>query len=306
MVSIVIPLYNKEKYIIDALQSVINQSYNQFEIIIVNDGSCDNSLQMINSIDDARIRIINIPNSGVSFARNKGISEAKFEWIAFLDADDWWDKTFLSELIEATKIYPNEVVFATGRSRVFLNAVERYQNSFLPICGKTELIDYFKVITKFLPPINSSNVMIKKSALESAGLFKDGQKKHEDHDLWLRLCVANNLVFVNKNLSFYRKEIENSGSQGVYNAEDFMRYMQTLLTVKQKLDKSRLFFFKKYYNRFVILTFIKYEGNYTKDERLKVFKTGKSICDNGYLLILKIVYFLPSGMVYKILKRIKR
>lgn len=90
--SIVIPLYNKEKSITTTINSVLNQTCGDFELIIVNDGSTDTSLEIVQSIKDERIRIINQKNGGVSSARNQGIIEAKFDWIAFLDADDLWEK----------------------------------------------------------------------------------------------------------------------------------------------------------------------------------------------------------------------
>jgi len=86
--SVIIPLYNKELYIKDTILSVLNQSFSDFEIVIVNDGSKDKSLQVVNNIKDGRIRIINQQNAGVSAARNRGMNEAQGEYIFFLDADD--------------------------------------------------------------------------------------------------------------------------------------------------------------------------------------------------------------------------
>ena len=94
MISVVIPLYNKEKYIKRAIESVLNQTFQKFEIIVVNDGSTDKSAEIVQNIKDPRIRLINQKNAGVSAARNRGIQEAKYEYIAFLDADDFWEKIF--------------------------------------------------------------------------------------------------------------------------------------------------------------------------------------------------------------------
>ena len=86
--SVVIPLYNKEKYIERTLKSVLEQSYTNFEVIIINDGSTDNSLNVVKNIKDKRLRVISQPNSGVSNARNKGIELASYNWVALLDGDD--------------------------------------------------------------------------------------------------------------------------------------------------------------------------------------------------------------------------
>ena len=90
MISVVIPLYNKEKQIKRTIQSVLTQTFQDFEIVIVNDGSTDNSTIEVEKIKDSRIRLIHQENAGVSAARNKGIEEAKYELIALLDADDEW------------------------------------------------------------------------------------------------------------------------------------------------------------------------------------------------------------------------
>ena len=90
--SIVIPLYNKENYIGHTLKSVLNQAFQDFEIIIVNDGSTDKSLEKVNSIKDARVQLFSIENRGVSYARNYGIEKALASLIIFLDADDTWMK----------------------------------------------------------------------------------------------------------------------------------------------------------------------------------------------------------------------
>ena len=95
MISVVIPLYNKEKQIAETLQSVLLQSFRNFEIVIVNDGSTDGSVAAAEAVQDARIRIIQQENAGVSAARNRGIAAAKYELIAFLDADDRWKPEYL-------------------------------------------------------------------------------------------------------------------------------------------------------------------------------------------------------------------
>ena len=95
--SIVIPLYNKEPFIEKTIQSVLDQTFKDFEIIIINDGSTDKSLGEVECLNDERISIFTIINQGVSHARNHGIHKAKGHYIAFLDADDYWESEFLTE-----------------------------------------------------------------------------------------------------------------------------------------------------------------------------------------------------------------
>lgn len=95
MISVVIPLYNKAHQIANTLYSVLKQTFRNFEIVVVDDGSTDNSVQEVEKVNDIRIRIIHQKNAGVSAARNKGIEEARYNLIAFLDADDEWKPEYL-------------------------------------------------------------------------------------------------------------------------------------------------------------------------------------------------------------------
>jgi glycosyltransferase involved in cell wall biosynthesis len=302
--SVVIPLYNKEKYISQTVQSVLDQSFKEFELLIVNDGSTDNSIEMTKSFTDERIRLISIDNSGVSVARNTGIDKAKYDWIAFLDADDWWDRHFLEEINNAILKYPNNAIFSSGRSRVFKDYTERYEHEHLPDVGATGIVNYFQIISKYLPPSNASNTVIRKSKLFEKGYFRERQANHEDHDLWMRLTLDENVVFINKNLSFYRKDIEESASDRYYEASDFITYMKTINEVKNNVSKFDLDYFKKYYNRFILYTYIKNYGNYSRDEDEMVYKLAKDILDGKHLFILKALKLFPFKNTYKILRQL--
>src|SRR5690606_38009132 len=114
MFSVVIPLYNKELSIQNTIHSVLNQTVQDFEIVVVNDGSTDNSVEKVVEIFDARILIINKPNGGVSSDRNMGVEEAKYEWIAFLDGDDLWKVNHLEEIVKMMKLFPSDKVFVNS------------------------------------------------------------------------------------------------------------------------------------------------------------------------------------------------
>jgi glycosyltransferase involved in cell wall biosynthesis len=306
MISVLIPLYNKERFIRSTIVSVLNQTFQDFELIIINDGSTDNSLEAVEEFDDKRIKIHTIENSGVSIARNFGVQNAKYHYVAFLDADDYWDKTFLNEIKKLITQYPAEKVFASGRISIFSDHKIEYSNPFLPKKNEVDKIDYLKVISRFLPPVNSSNSVFKKLTLLEAGLFREGQKQHEDHDLWLRVCKGNEVVYINKPLSFYRKSILNSGSQSKIRFFDFYNYLETILKVKNSIDKPRRLFFKTYYDKFILLTFIKNQSGFSKEEIQKFFKLNRKIVSPHYLVLIYLVNLLPSGILYKFLKRVRR
>ena len=106
MISIVIPLYNKEKSIATTLESVLAQSYTNYEVIVVDDGSTDNSANVVRELVNDKIRLISKPNGGVCSARNRGIQEAKSQYVAFLDADDLWEKDYLEEQVKMIADFP--------------------------------------------------------------------------------------------------------------------------------------------------------------------------------------------------------
>ncbi len=306
MISIVIPLYNKEKFIAQTLQSVLNQTYPTFEVVVVDDGSTDNSVKVVKSFHDKRIKLITIKNSGVSVARNTGIKNASHNWIAFLDADDWWGKTFLEEIVNAQKTHTDKKVFATGRTLLFKTKNSRYINPFLPQDGKTATVDYIKIISKYLPPVNSSNTVLHKSLFEQKGYFNPNQKKHEDHDLWLRLLYDVPVIFINKPLSFYRKTETNSASRQVYLASDFCTYINTLSTVYKKLDNPLKNYFSIYLNTFLLLTYIKNYQHYSKEEDNRVYLKILPLVTYKNKIILKTLKLLPFKNTYSILKKLKK
>ena len=105
MISVVIPLYNKEKSIAQTLECVLNQTYKDFEVIVVDDGSKDNSAAIVAQFTDTRIHLIRQENGGVSAARNRGIEEAQGKYVAFLDADDVWLTDHLESLVNLIRQY---------------------------------------------------------------------------------------------------------------------------------------------------------------------------------------------------------
>lgn len=128
LVSVIIPTYNVEKYIEKAIQSVLDQTYPNIEIIVVDDGSTDHTVDVVRSFHDERIKLfINERNMGPSYSRNRGIKEAKGEWIAFLDGDDWWDKERLEKLLNVAETYQADVVC---------------DDLYLIVDGENETMDY--------------------------------------------------------------------------------------------------------------------------------------------------------------------
>jgi len=306
MFSVVIPLFNKAPFIATTLASVLDQSYDTFELIVVNDGSTDDSLEIVKEINDTRIRIISIENSGVSVARNTGIEAASHEYIAFLDADDSWAATFLEEMKALIQLHPKQSLFASGRSSVFEDKSVRYQHTLLPQEGEWKLLNHFEVIMNHLPAINMSNSVVRKAVFSSQGMFTPGQKNHEDHDLWLRLAVGNPIVYLHKNLSFYRKDVALSASGLRYSAPDFITYLQTIYNVGAEISSREKNFLTAYANRFVLLTYIKYYKYFGKNEDMQVVLAASKVTSNLSTFAINLLHRFPYKGMYGLLSKIRR
>lgn len=207
MISVVIPLYNKEQSIASTLQTILNQTYQDFEIVIVNDGSTDHSVEKVKRILDPHIRLIHQSNAGVSAARNRGIEEAKGEYIAFLDADDEWKSDYLKTQYKLTQKYPECSVFACNyefkdiQRKVTPTIIRK-----LPFKGEDGILtNYFEVACCSHPPLWTSAVMVKKSAMQLVGGFPIGIKSGEDLLTWARLAVKYKIAYSRKSNAIYLK-----------------------------------------------------------------------------------------------------
>ena len=206
MISVVIPLYNKEKQVARTLRSVLGQSFGDFEIVVVDDGSTDGSVSVVRSFDDRRIRIIGQSNDGVAAARNRGIAEARHDMIAFIDADDEWKPGYLQAQYDLMQAYPGCSVFVTAYEFRKLSGVEIPARFNGVSFGGNEcgLLDkYFVTASRFDPPLWTSAVVVRKSAIESVGGFLVGAKSGEDLLTWARLACRYKIAYCLKPLATY-------------------------------------------------------------------------------------------------------
>lgn len=205
MISILIPLYNKAASIARALDTVLAQTYQNFEIVVVDDGSTDDGAAIVEQYTDPRIRLIGQSNAGVSAARNKGIAEAKGEYVAFLDADDEWLPEYLEVQHQLTEKYPQCDVFATnyvfrGISGNKVPTILRRLNSK---DVDFEMTNYFEVAYSSHPPLWTSAVMVCRAAIEDVGGFPVGVRSGEDLLTWARLAVKYKIAYCTHPLAVY-------------------------------------------------------------------------------------------------------
>ena len=187
--SVVIPLYNKEHYIEATIRSVLNQTCQDFEVLVVDDGSRDKSLALARKFECDKVRIIPQENQGVSVARNTGILNAKGEFIAFLDADDEWRPEYLATINELTDKYPESAIFVTAYAVNMGNGKINYSTRLEPETGC--LPSYWLTLAKGYDFVWTSATVMRRDVLIRAGLFKPGEKIGQDLDMWARVARIN-------------------------------------------------------------------------------------------------------------------
>ena len=205
--SVIIPLYNKAPYIRKALESVLAQTYADYELIIIDDGSTDESAEIAEAIlqDPASSpnRLIRQANSGVSAARNNGVAQASGEYIAFLDADDWWEPTYLEKMAQLIEDYPEAGLYASNyvyykpcKTRVAVNNIE------------TGYFNYPKAYYEgSAMPIWTGAAMIPRNVFEEMGGFPLGIKLGEDFLLWSKIAMQYKVAFLNEALAWYNNDV---------------------------------------------------------------------------------------------------
>lgn len=212
MISVVVPLFNKGRHIERAVRSVLMQSHQDFELIVINDGSTDNGPEIVKHMEDSRIMIINQNNGGASAARNRGIEAAAGKLIAFLDADDEWKPDFLKTIIMLHDKYPDAGLYATAYQIV--TVVHKKINPIFKGIGSHPwegiIPNYFRSAALGAPPVCTSAVATQKRILTECGGFALGKRMGEDVDLWGRIALCYPISFCTKMGAIYYTNAENS------------------------------------------------------------------------------------------------
>lgn len=304
MISIVIPLYNKEEYIEKTLNSIRKQSFKDFECIVVNDGSTDKSVSIVETfLEDSRFKLYSIPNSGVSCARNFGVLKATNDYVSFLDADDYWHENFLYEMVKLIHEFPNVLVFSVTRELIYNDKRKVYYSPYLPLVNDVGYIDFFKIISKGEPPLHSSSSCFNKAVFGKSGYFKVGQKNFEDHDLWMRVALYFPIVYLNKILVYHQKEILNSASQNHLSFSDLCSYFETLNYVYVSLCHEDKLRFSDFIYRFIKYCLLKYA--YSKEERFYLLKLASYSLRKKRIARLYVLVIFRLWNIYKIYKVLK-
>ncbi len=293
MISIVIPLYNKQEAIKKTLASVISQTYTDWECIVVNDGSTDNSVQVVESIirdnKSYNIRLYNQLNGGVSKARNTGVRESNGDYVAFLDGDDLWEPTYLEELYKLISDYPNAGIYGIGYGRI-INGVK------YPVT--TKLVDEFRGIVSSVWEDNlmlywtSSNTCCKSKIV----LFDENLTHGEDLDVWLQLMHNGSAVFYNKILAYYVFDAENRAMNKV---PPIQKHIVSVIPLYNQFRKENSSFRKSFDTQMIYFLYEYMFTPYKKEAK----KLAKLLDYSQLKFTLKFRMYFPN--MYKLIMKIK-
>lgn len=247
MISIVIPTFNRAGFVIQAVESVLSQTFENLELIVIDDGSTDSTERQLAQINDSRLRYQRIDHSGVSRARNAGIGLCRYDWISFLDSDDLWMPEKLEEQVEFMRrnrlyqvAYTNEIWIRNGE-RVNQRKKHRKYGGWI----------YHRCLALCI--ISPSSVLIHRSVLQNEGVFDPDLPVCEDYDLWLRISARNPILFVDKPLITKRGGHPDQLSKSRWGFDRFrvkamlkcaesgrLTYQQFLWTAREIVTKSKI------------------------------------------------------------------
>jgi glycosyltransferase involved in cell wall biosynthesis len=281
-ISVIVPVYNVEKFLNQGLNSIINQTFKNIEIICINDGSTDNSLKILNTYAkrDKRIKIINQKNEGPSIARNNGMGIAKGKYICFIDSDDWVDKNYCKKLYTTAEKFNSDIVIC--KEKLYYQEqgkIKEHEFYIFPKIKSKKPITWKKIKKElFLTNPSVWGKIYKTDFLKKMGVKFPRGLWFEDNPFYFETTLsAKKIVFLKDSLYFYRKEVKNSitnsyekkvldilkicsiskdilNKHKIYNEveKEFLdwmveRYFLTLYRgINQKYQKAAFYQFKKY------------------------------------------------------------
>lgn len=301
-ISVIIPVYNKERYLKIILNQIVNQSFSDFECLLIDDGSVDLSSSICDEycLLDSRFKAVHIENQGVSHARNVGIDMAQGEYLTFIDCDDEIHKDFLKNLYEC--IENNRVDLVVGGYQKFWDNSDKRIDVNTPfttqIVNLEDIVPDFAEVQKKCGLYGCCVAKIFKRDFLGDIRFDEGLKLAEDLDFYLRVIAkAKTLYFDDKNYYFYRQEAENSTV--LVNDEDIDYYSQLCINIRYKkflLDVNGYFGTNKNIVDELISNYIYFSVFYCKNNLLKerFFEIINLIDTNSLLLI-------PNGFIQKLI-----
>lgn len=240
--SVIIPLYNKAPYVAKAIDSVLAQSFTDYELIIMDDGSKDDSYVIASKSIEGRknCHLYRQENAGVSMARNNSVAVSTGGYLCFLDADDWWDSCFLEEMSKLINAFPDAGIYGTNytivnetkrKTRVAQIGVEEgFEKGYINYCQAYAKTMYM--------PLWTSAVCIPRKVFDEMKGFPKGVKLGEDFILWVSIALKHNVAFLNKPLAYYNQDVDvaNRGVGHLHKPEEHMLWNLGFLEDEEKIN----------------------------------------------------------------------
>jgi glycosyltransferase involved in cell wall biosynthesis len=289
LISVIIPVFNSEKTIYETVKSVLSQSLSDFEIIIIDDGSQDSTLEVIQRFQDFRIRVFSYANAGPSMSRNRGIAQATGEYITFIDADDLWTSNKLEAQLQALQSNPQAAVVYSWTDCIdetgqFIRAGSHITASG-DVYGQLLLVNFIE---------SGSNLMMRREALEQTGGFDASLKTAEDWDLWLRLAASYQFIGVPISQVLYRISSTSLSNHVLQMEADGLRMLRRAFEQKPVSPHLRSACLGNFYKYLICKTL---DGTPNRKKAIQAIRLlGHAIAHDPLLL--------KSGVIWKILLKI--
>lgn len=298
IISVIIPAYNAQRTILATIESVQQQTFKDIEIIVINDGSSDRTLEILETINDRRLKVYSYPNGGLPTARNRGIALAKGQYLSFIDADDLWTPDKLEKQLAALQRNPKASVAYSWtavmlESKNYLGKLDFFSGKRVAFTGDV----YAKLlVNNFIG--NGSNILVKKEAIDLVGNFDPGFKSCEDWDYFLRLAAKCRFVVVPEHQILYRKTATTMSSKGLVMETEGLKVINKVFqTVPQKLQhlkKRSIANFYRYCGKIYV------DGSVcSSDLDLGKAKLAKAIAFDPLILFSSDTYILLSKILLK-------
>ena len=300
-ISVIIPLFNKGFIISETLQSVLVQTFTDFEIVIVNDGSTDNGFEVVSKFSDNRINLFQQENKGAAAARNLGIEKATGELIAFLDADDYWFPNHLEEIFKLYTDFPNCGMYGS-RYLMKISEKKTIKTTYSPSVSndfRGILPDFFKASKAYRVGLTSA-IAIPKRVLQNNFLFNLEISSGQDLELYTKIAIEKSVAITNSFTVEYNFSLDNQLSKTPISQKKLMDFTQfqnaekTNLSLKKFLDIYRL----EYALQFRIAGNTEKSNFYLKDITAEIpFKTKVLLSTPIFILklLLKVKHLLKKN-----------
>ncbi len=300
MFTVVIPLYNKKDHIKKAVKSVLDQELDQYEIIIVDDGSTDGSQDIVDRMRFPSMRIIHQENMGVSEARNTGIRNAANEYICFLDADDRWLPNHLSEIKKLIDAHPTAGLYSTIPKIVLKDGTSIInRDDDLP-----ELVhDYIGYICGHKLFIHTNSICVNKKVFEKVGYFTRGERISEDISMWHRIALCYDIAIRQIVTNEYHRENSQASATAWYNEDWRFPEIARRLVEENPIERGKIESLEKYLARYSTGVCIQQCRNGDKKAAIKTFRDiDRSKVQPGRMVKMILCLLCPNILISALLR----